>query len=71
MAFRIGDKVQYNPEFLASGSPEWRGRTGTIVGIEGPHPGQGDHLFARIKMDDDGTIQQGISTAMLVPAKSR
>jgi hypothetical protein len=68
MTFKVGDQVRYNPDLLASGSPEWRGRTGVIISIEGPHSGQGDRRFARIRMDDDDTVQEGISTAMLVPA---
>jgi hypothetical protein len=68
MTFKLGDHVRYNPYLLPSSSPQWRDRTGTIISIEGPHPGQGDRLFAQIKMDDDGTIRERISTAMLVPA---
>jgi hypothetical protein len=68
MTFKPGDHVRYNPYLLPSGSPEWRGRTGTIISIEGPYPGRGDHLYAQLKMDDDGTVRDGISTAMLVPA---
>ena len=66
MIFTVGDKVQYRTDLLAEDSPEWRGRTGTIIKISGPIPGQGDFLFADIKMDDDGTKQYGIKTVMLV-----
>jgi hypothetical protein len=68
MTFKPGDRVRYNPYLLPSRSPEWRGRTGTIISIEGPQAGQGDRLFAQIKMDDDGTIRRAISTEQLVPA---
>jgi hypothetical protein len=68
MTFKLGDHVQYNPYLLPSRSPEWRGRTGTIISIKGPYPGRGDRLFAQLQMDDDGTVRDGISTAMLVPA---
>jgi hypothetical protein len=68
MIFKLGDHVRYNPYLLPSRSPEWRGRTATIISIEGPYPGRGDHLFAQLQMDDDGTVRDGISTAMLVPA---
>jgi hypothetical protein len=67
MTFRISDRVRYNPDLLPS-TPGSRGRTGTIISIEGPHPGQGDRLFARIRMVDDGEIQEGIPTAKLLPA---
>jgi hypothetical protein len=68
MIFKPGDHVRYNPYLLPSRSPQWRNRTGTIISLEGPHPDQGDRLFAQIKMDDDGTFRERISTAMLVPA---
>jgi hypothetical protein len=68
MTFEPGDHVRYNPYLLPSRSPEWSGRTGTIISIEGPHVGQRDRLFARIKMNDDGTIREGINTVVLVPA---
>jgi hypothetical protein len=68
MTFKAGDRVRYNPYLLPSGSPEWHDRQGTIISIEVPPTRQGDHFLARIKMDDDGTIRGGISTAMLVPA---
>jgi hypothetical protein len=68
MIFKLGDHVRYNPYLLPSRSPEWRGRTATIISIEGPYPGRGDRQFAQLQMDDDGTVRDGISTAMLVPA---
>jgi hypothetical protein len=68
MIFKPGDHVRYNPYLLPSRSPQWRNRTGTIISLEGPHRGQGDRSFAQIKMDDDGTLRERISTAMLVPA---
>jgi hypothetical protein len=68
MTFKPGDRVRYNPYLLPSRSPEWRGRTGTIVSIEGPRTGQGDRRFAETKMDDDGTIRTGIGTEQFVPA---
>ena len=71
MIFKLGDHVRYNPYLLPSGSPEWRGRTATIILIEGPYPGRGDRLSVHLQMDDDGTIRDGISSAMLVPAVIR
>jgi hypothetical protein len=50
MTFKLGDHVRYNPYLLPSGSPEWRGRTGTIISIEGPYPGRGDYLYAQLQM---------------------
>jgi len=63
--FSLGDHVQYNPSLLAAGNLDWRGRKGVIVSIDGPHAGQGDRLFAMVKMDDDGSIQGPVSCAML------
>jgi hypothetical protein len=68
MIFKPGDQVRYNPYLLPSRSPPWRNRTGTVISLEGPRSGPGDRLFAQIKMDDDGTFRERISTAMLVPA---
>jgi hypothetical protein len=66
MTFTVGDRAQYRTDLLPGASPEWKGRTGTIIEIKGPIPGQGDFLFADIKMDDDDTIRPGIKTVVLV-----
>lgn len=69
MTLQIGDKIQYNPKLWPSGSPDWRGRTGRIIALDEPPPAQGDHLLARIEMDD-GEIRDNISTTKLVRAQA-
>jgi len=56
-----GDRVRHLEYTLAGASPEWRGRTATVIDLLGPYPGQGDGMFARLRMDDDGSERDGIS----------
>jgi hypothetical protein len=44
--FKVRDIVQRNPASPGWGDPAWYKHTGTIRRIHGPHPGQGDGLFA-------------------------
>jgi hypothetical protein len=68
MAFVVGDRVRYNPAFPAAGLPEWRDRAGEIVKIKEQVPGQPAKMFGDIRMDFDGSLQEGINLARLIPA---
>jgi hypothetical protein len=54
---KSGDGVRYLAGLMAAASPEWRGGTATVIDVLGPYAGK----FARLKMDDDGSIRDGIS----------
>jgi hypothetical protein len=69
MSFAVGDHVRYNPQLLASAQPQWRGTTWRIAALTGDLPGQGDRVFARLE-NDSGDIEDGVSTAMLVPDRN-
>ena len=59
MIFAVGDRVRYNLLRPESNLPQWRGTTWRIAALTGD-------LFARLE-NDNGDIQDRISTAMLVP----
>jgi hypothetical protein len=59
MIFAVGDRVRYNLLRPESTLPQWRGTTWRIAALTGD-------LFARLE-NDNGDIQDRISTAMLVP----
>ncbi len=66
MAFKVGDRVRYNPNTRTCGLPEWYRQTAEIVVLGEPIAGHGDCLSADVRMDD-GQIQRGIKTTMLLP----
>jgi len=59
MIFAVGDRVRYNLLRPESNLPQWRGTTWRIAALTGD-------LFARLE-NDNGDIQDRISTVMLVP----
>ena len=68
MTLKIGDRVRSNPDYLSPEMSHWGNRTGTIIGLHWSSPAQGGVMFARVRMDDDGTTQNRVRVSMLLLA---
>jgi hypothetical protein len=65
MKFSVGDRVRFNPVTLASAP--WRDTIWRIAALTDNLPEHGGCALARLE-SDDGKVEVGIRTAILIPA---